>query len=779
MERIKKTNNRMVALLLTMVTVLLIMPTLTLVTEAATDYSEIVNSYFKKVTVVSLSETDARIYGDLAKTTSVKESGFYIGTSQSSLTKNAKHDGAFSNCQNIAYSMSKYYGKLKPGTKYYYKLYYITKGGTERTSAVNWFITRKSNSERFSSNTNAYFKSVTVVSLSDKDARISGDLAKATSVNESGFYIGSSEASLKKNAKHDGRFSNCENIAYSMSKYYGTLTPGTKYYYKLYYITTGGTEYTSPVNWFITSGSGSNNVLTVYYNVNGASTNKSDYFISDNLLYETSSGKKFEQTWTSQEIKQYGLYNVSSFGLAKTGYTFLGWSLDQSDSIIWNEDDNSIMAEDINPMVAYESCTATLYARWKKTTDIYNLGEETYSFKNYSDKHSGTSIYHCFGMSMTSAAYYLGLLDKTYLGISDNQTVYSVKEASSKVRVPICHYQDRQGKNANTATVAGGRSYKGKPKDVAKDWEEVVGYVRNHKYDGTGALQLAFRSGTAGHAINFLRYEVVNGEDRLYAYDSNCPTKEVYLYKDSKGNIKEAVYQTLSGTIDCVALRDVKKYFELQGSFDGAGAFYADEGAIAIEGATENYMDCGDTAIAQVMYEIPEGTKTITIIPMVENAQFCYLEKTYSFGSLNDDMVGIFTLATMDDDDGGVIEEPDFVLVPRETAPRIKNNPGTRKVDYKGSIILCAQDALPAGMHYEWYVDGIKTSEDMTLTLKKLTADCKVELKAVDTNGNQVGVADTETIDVKTTIFARLIAFLRGVLGIRQQVIEQEYFGTE
>lgn len=656
------------------------------------------NNYFSKIWVSSVTKTDARIHGDLARATNVKESGFYIGTSESNMKKNSKKDGYFTGCENIAYTMSEYYGTLKSGTKYYYKLYYITTSGVERCSPVGWFATEAGNvAGDFSQKTNSYFSKVTTVSLGKTDARIYGDLANATTVKEAGFYIGTSESGLKKNSKKDGYFTGCENIAYTMSEYYGKLTPGTKYFYKLYYITTNGTERCSPVNYFVTEGTATDFVLTLYFNANGGTTDSDKYIVKNDMVYHRDTSKEATQKWTYDNTKENGLVNgIDTLALYKKGYTFVGWGTSASGGTVFKDNDSSLKPSKINSNLAYGSCTTTLYAQWKKTNDIYNLGEETYSFENFGDSHANG---HCFGMSITSAAYYLGLLEGSYIGITATKDLYTIKD-SSKVRNPICHYQKRQGDAAENSIVAGGRSYLGKPNDVQADWKEAINYVKDHKYDGTGLLQISFRYGNKkyGHAVNFLRYEIVNGQERIYLYDNEKPTKEAYLYKDAQGNIKIGGGISYSG-ITCVALRDVKKYFSLAEKFKFSHTIYAVKDTIHVAGVEPSVMDTGDSDVEEVMFEIPDTMTEVEIIPLVENAEFEYLDESYTFGDKIEDTVGVLRLASLNDE-GIEEEESDFTI---KTTPKKVNSVNVEEsinLTYKSSGTLVPQISADSGAKY-------------------------------------------------------------------------------
>ena len=281
----------------------------------------------------------------------------------------------------------------------------------------------------------------------------------------------------------------------------------------------------------------------------------------------------------------------------------------------------------------------------------YNLGEETYSFRNFGDADSGG---HCFGMSMTSSAYYMGILDEGQVG-AVNGNVYALSKTNT-VKAPICHYQAIQGSKAQAAIVAGGSFYLNKKSDISADWSEVTGYVKDHSFDDKGTLQVSIRSGAGGHAINFLRYSVVNGQERIYVYDNNCPDRETYLYKGLDGKVYQSPYSTFADGIDCIGLRSVEKYFSIVGNYFDSNdramqekylshAIYAEKGAISVSGATEYLLEAGGTESEYVVFEIPEGCETATITPHVDNATFTYLDEEYSFGKINDETKGEFKLS--------------------------------------------------------------------------------------------------------------------------------------
>lgn len=388
---------------------------------------------------------------------------------------------------------------------------------------------------------------------------------------------------------------------------------------------------------------------TVTYNANGGSVSPSSKTVSctfknwntaqngsgtsysSGASYTANSGATLYAQWTNPT---YGTLPTPS----RTGYTFDGWYTSASGGTKVTSSSTV-------------SSNTTLYAHWsKEKEDIYNLGEETYSFPNYGDYDSPGG--HCFGMSVTSSAYYLKELDIASVGGNYEQDVYALNSTTA-VKSPICYYQDIQDSRRDRSMVAGGSYYKNGRSNISSDWTEVVNYVKNHNYDNIGTLQIGFRKdGEGGHAINFLYYAEVDGQPRIYAYDNNYPNVETYFYMDSNGNVKQAPRSTFSGAIDCIALRSVPKYFDLLEGFDTTRYIYADKDTISIEGTTVYALEGGVEMGERVMYEVPANVNQVKIKPLVDNAEFEYLDESYSFGSINDDTVGVFTLASSNDEGG-------------------------------------------------------------------------------------------------------------------------------
>lgn len=393
--------------------------------------------------------------------------------------------------------------------------------------------------------------------------------------------------------------------------------------------------------------------------------------------------------------------------------------------------------------------------------DTYDLGEETYSFGNYTKCNcSNNGKGHCFGMSITSAGYFNDILDITKVDGNKADDVYGLSK-NSTVQTPICYYQKIQGEYMDSAIVAGDKTLFDESKDIKSDWKEIIDYVENNKYDDKGSLQILYRKGSGGHAINFLRYEVVNGQERIYAYDNNCPEKETYFYMSSDGQVCQTPYSTFSGAIDCISLLDVYEYFEIAESFDAKRYIYGDSNSIEIGGAISYPMVCGNESYT--MFEIPDGVNQVVIIPLVDNATFQYCDKEYSFGDIDGDTVGIFTLATDDNES----MEDNFVITNTSFSIQI---PSRTEIRNKDGIILHAnvEGNAPAGSYVRWESSNGNFSTSADGSNLKIIAKNKgwTTFTAIlcDADGNELA-RDSVEMYSKSGFFDKIGGFFRSLFG--------------
>ena len=340
-----------------------------------------------------------------------------------------------------------------------------------------------------------------------------------------------------------------------------------------------------------------------------------------------------------------------------------------NEPFVWLSHDNYNNTDHV-----YNTSKAGFICEWD---NIYNLGEETYSFENYGDGDSKGG--HCFGMSMTSSGYYLGVLDLANVGVSSRE-IYKLND-DENVRKPICYYQGIQGSIRNQCMVAGGTKYKDETKiDIETDWNEVVNYVKNHNYDDRGVLQIGYliSNGGGGHAVNFLRYD--DESECIYVYDNRFPETEQPIWQTSDGKVF-----TVDGYIDSITLRYVPDYFTLTSSKDVVDkiirlSIYSMGGNISIIGGAIRYiMETNSDDAEYYVYELSEGATKIKIVPLIDNATFTYLGQEYTFGKIDEDTYAELVLSTNEENaaEFEIFNEPgdEFNTPDEPENPKVPNKP--------------------------------------------------------------------------------------------------------
>lgn len=131
------------------------------------------------------------------------------------------------------------------------------------------------------------------------------------------------------------------------------------------------------------------NKLSVNYNANGGTINSDTYKLSNNLVYRKNNNEKLTQTWTYNVSQAKGLYNASSFGLSKEGYTFKGWGTTANGGTVFDQNDTKLVPTSINSSIKNGNCSSTLYAIWTPNTCSvsYNanggtINSDTYKLSN-------------------------------------------------------------------------------------------------------------------------------------------------------------------------------------------------------------------------------------------------------------------------------------------------------------------------------------------------------------------------------------------------------------
>ena len=431
----------------------------------------------------------------------------------------------------------------------------------------------------------------------------------------------------------------------------------------------------------------------------------------------------------SDYAKSQGLY-VDSNGQSSMRLRSAGHDSYHTSRVSHDGDLNHYIKNDIN----FTPDGVRPALRTNFAVDIYNLGDETYSFENFGD--SDSPYGHCFGMSMTSSGYYIGVLDRKLIGKDTSKSLHSFSREEAKK--PICYYQDIQGSYSAGAIVAGGSVYLTGRGNIRADWNEVVNYVKNHNYDNKGSLQVSLTKGNSGHAINFLYYKEVNGQQRIYVYDNNYPDVEIYFYQGSDGKVYETPKSTYGNTwIDCIALRDVATYFELAKTYKASRCIYAATGTVDVKDyVCKSQMEGTLGGVEYTMYELSDDAETTVVVPLTDNATFSYLNNDYSFGEINDETYGVLTLAQSGDSATG--DKADF---------NIANEP----VKTTGITLASPSSPIPVGGSYQLVAaaqpdgaslpDLVWTSSDPSVA----SVDENGLVKALSVGTATISVTDSES----------------------------------
>ena len=408
------------------------------------------------------------------------------------------------------------------------------------------------------------------------------------------------------------------------------------------------------------------------------------------------------------------------------------------------------------------------------STSGYDLGDDTYSFKNYgydaktrknpcSEKKCKITG-HCFGMAVTSSAFYLNILSK---GANENTPLYDFPQ-SGAIMSTIHFYQKRQDPLLLDIVSEAGHRYwasLGLNKDINKDWNEVISFVKQHSYDNRGNLvfDLHFRNGNC-HSTNFLRYDKVDGQDRVYVYDNNFPFIEVYFYKGSDLKVYEYIPNlfdpSLEGSsfeVDSVGLFNVNKYFAYVDQIETRDMIFAPINTIKVDDIKAFPICQGDESEEYVVFKVPSDKSSVTITPLVDNAEFEYLDETYSFGKIDEKTTATFVLSTSEETNNAT-----FSL--HNTSVKIMS-PSHKKIRFGDTLVLHAEaNNLPAGAQLVWSVENasVITIDDVDVPCAVPDHDrnchtCKIGGKArgttkitctvCDASGNPIKCDEVEVSD--------------------------------
>lgn len=160
------------------------------------------------------------------------------------------------------------------------------------------------------------------------------------------------------------------------------------------------------------------NKLSVNYNANGGTISSDTYKLSNNIVYKKSNNEKLTQTWTYNNTQTNGLYNASTFGLKRDGYTFKGWGTTASGGTIFDQNDAKLIPTSINSKIKNGNCTTTLYAIWeKKETPVVHAHEWNTDYtidKEPTCMGTGMKSIHCKSCDETKNAVTIPMTEHSY-----------------------------------------------------------------------------------------------------------------------------------------------------------------------------------------------------------------------------------------------------------------------------------------------------------------------------------------------------------------------------
>ncbi len=112
----------------------------------------------------------------------------------------------------------------------------------------------------------------------------------------------------------------------------------------------------------------------------------------------------------------------------------------------------------------------------------------------------------------------------------------------------------------------------------------------------------------------------------------------------------------------------------------------------------------------------------------------------------------------------------------------IKNNSGSKTINYGETLHLTAIATMPADAKIVWYVDGTKKGEGKTFDVKFDSGTKTVEAKLVDANGNVLKdkngneISTAEKVTVNAGLWQKIVSFFKNIFGINQIIVQSLSF---
>ena len=201
--------------------------------------------------------------------------------------------------------------------------------------------------------------------------------------------------------------------------------------------------------------------------------------------------------------------------------------------------------------------------------------------------------------------------------------------------------------------------------------------------------------------------------------------------------------------------------------------------------AADNTVYVEDIRLDEENYTLEKG-KSVTLNPVILPADAT--DKTYVITSDSGNVSvsgnvitavseGTATL-TVTSNDGLYTAKAKITVTAAPPAVKIINSTGTKVINYGETLRMSAQAAnVPEGTVIAWYVDGVKRGEGATFDLSP-ESGAVVTVKLIDLSGriitheNGTEITASQTVNVKSGFFQKLISFFKNLFGISRLVIQ-------
>ncbi len=136
-------------------------------------------------------------------------------------------------------------------------------------------------------------------------------------------------------------------------------------------------------------------------------------------------------------------------------------------------------------------------------------------------------------------------------------------------------------------------------------------------------------------------------------------------------------------------------------------------------------------------------------------------------------------ILTVTSNDGLYTDTAEITVTANRTELKIKNNTGSKTINYGETLRLTAEIINEApNTNIWWYVDGIKNGEGKTFEVSPESGSIEVTAKLVDTNSavikdkNGDEISDSQTVSVKSGFLQKIISFFKNLFGMNRTVIQ-------